>query len=114
MDATTVLETEEPLLHLPLNDLPETVLFSNNANHPDSIFCLDETCPTSGVNGADGTAAPLTAPTTCCAISTPLDLPESGLTTALWFKTDLRRLRPLQHQSRACSPPSRDTTAISS
>lgn len=49
VDATTALETESTLLYLPLNDLPETLLFQNNANDPARIFCLDESCPNSGV-----------------------------------------------------------------
>ena len=55
--ARTALSTSTTLLRLPLNDLPQTVLFENTAGEQTSIYCLDNTCPTSGVNGADGTAA---------------------------------------------------------
>ncbi len=87
VDAATAFETEETLLHLGLNDLPETVLFRNNANEPARIFCLDESCPTSGVAGTDGTAASFDGVDDMLRSFETLDLPESGLTTALWFKT---------------------------
>jgi hypothetical protein len=87
VDAATVLETEETLLQLPLNDLPETVIFNNNANTPTRIFCLDETCPTSGVAGTEGTAVQFDGANDLLRNFEALDLPESGMTTALWFKT---------------------------
>jgi hypothetical protein len=86
VDATTVFETEETLLQLPLNDLPSTVLFRNKAGEPTRIFCLDESCPTSNVAGEDGTAASFDGNDLLRTFE-PLDLPESGLSTAFWFKT---------------------------
>lgn len=86
VEAGTVFATQETLLQLPLNDLPQTVLFRNNANSPTRIFCLDESCPTSGVAGTDGTAASFDGNDLLRSFET-LDLPESGLTTAFWFKT---------------------------
>ena len=50
-----------------------------------SVYCLDD-CPTSGVDGADGTAAAFDGDDLLRTFE-PIDLPESGLTTALWFKT---------------------------
>ncbi|MFZ2358812.1 MAG: LamG-like jellyroll fold domain-containing protein, partial [Anaerolineae bacterium] len=87
VDAKTVLAVESTLLNLPLNDLPETVLFANLANDPARIFCLDESCPTSGVDGEDGTAALFDGVDDLLRSFDPLDLPESGLTTSLWFRT---------------------------
>ncbi len=86
VEAGTVFATQETLLQLPLNDLPSTVLFRNNANSPTRIFCLDESCPTSGSAGTDGTAASFDGNDLLRSFE-PLDLPESGLTTAFWFKT---------------------------
>ncbi|MBI1293407.1 hypothetical protein GC175_00430, partial [bacterium] len=86
VDITTVLETEETLLQLPLNDLPATVLFRNNAATGTRIFCLDETCPSSGVPGEDGTAISFDGNDLLRTFGT-LDLPESGVTTAFWFNT---------------------------
>ena len=86
VDATTALSTAVTLLHLPLNDLPATVLFKNQANSPTRLFCLEETCPSSGGVGADGTAAQFDGNDLLRSFET-LNLPESGLTTALWFKT---------------------------
>lgn len=86
VEAGTVFATQETLLQLPLNDLPQTVLFRNNANNPTRIFCLDESCPTSGSAGTDGTAASFDGNDLLRSFE-PLDLPESGLTTAFWFKT---------------------------
>ncbi|MEZ4640161.1 MAG: LamG-like jellyroll fold domain-containing protein [Caldilineaceae bacterium] len=86
VDAATVFETEETLLQLPLNDLPSTVLFRNNAAAGTQVFCLDETCPASGVPGEDGTAASFDGNDLLRTFE-PLDLPESGLTTAFWFNT---------------------------
>ncbi len=87
VNAATVFETENTLLQLPFNDLPETVLFGNFAQAATSIFCLDEFCPTSGVAGTDGTAVSFDGVDDVIRNFEPLDLPESGLTTALWFKT---------------------------
>ncbi|MEZ4767996.1 MAG: LamG-like jellyroll fold domain-containing protein [Caldilineales bacterium] len=87
VDAATALETEKTLLDLPFNDLPETVLFRNNASEPTRIFCLDESCPTSGAPGNDGTAASFDGVDDLLRSFEVLDLPESGVTTALWFKT---------------------------
>lgn len=84
--ASTVLSTGVTLLRLPLNDLPQTVLFENSASEQTRIYCLDVTCPTSGVNGADGSAATFDGNDLLRNFES-LDLPESGLTTALWFKT---------------------------
>ncbi len=86
VSARTVLSTGVTLLRLPLNDLPETVLFANTASEQTKIFCLDTTCPTSGVNGADGSAASFDGNDLLRNFET-LDLPESGFTTALWFNT---------------------------
>ncbi|MBI1293418.1 hypothetical protein GC175_00485 [bacterium] len=86
VDAATVFETEETLLQLPLNDLPATVLFRNKAGDPTRIFCLDESCPTSNVVGEDGTAANFDGNDVLRTFE-PLDLPESGMSTAFWFKT---------------------------
>ncbi|MFN8445402.1 MAG: LamG-like jellyroll fold domain-containing protein, partial [Caldilineaceae bacterium] len=86
VDASTVFSTEETLLQLPLNDLPSTVLFRNNATNAARIFCLDQSCPTSGVSGTDGTAVSFDGNDLLRTFET-LDLPESGLTTAFWFKT---------------------------
>ncbi len=84
--ARTVLSTGTTLLRLPLNDLPQTVLFENSASEQTKIFCLDASCPTSGVNGADGTAASFDGNDLLRSFES-LDLPESGFTTALWFNT---------------------------
>ena len=84
VSAQTAFATEKTLLHLPLNDLPETVLFGNNANVQTRIYCLDASCPTSGVDGADGTAVSFGGGELLRSFDT-LDLPESGLTTSLWF-----------------------------
>lgn len=86
VEAGTVFATQETLLQLPLNDLPSTVLFRNNAATPTRIFCLDESCPTSGAAGTDGTAATFDGNDLLRTFET-LDLPESGLSTAFWFKT---------------------------
>ena len=85
VSAQTALATGNTLLRLPLNDLPETVLFQNTAAAQTPIYCLDD-CPTSGVDGADGTAAAFGGNDLLRSFE-PIDLPESGLTTALWFKT---------------------------
>jgi hypothetical protein len=87
VDAATVFATERTLLNLPLNDLPQTVLFNNTANVHTRIFCLDESCPTSGVDGEDGTAAQFDGANDVLRNFETLDLPESGLTTSLWFNT---------------------------
>lgn len=87
VDAATVFESAETLLNLPLNDLPGTVLFNNVAMTQTRIFCLDESCPTSGVPGEDGTAAQFDGQNDMLRAFETLELPESGLTTSLWFKT---------------------------
>ena len=87
VDAATVFESAETLLNLPLNDLPGTLLFNNNAMAQTRIFCLDESCPTSGVPGEDGTAAQVDGQDDMLRAFETLELPESGLTTSLWFKT---------------------------
>ena len=61
------------------------MLFQNTAAAQTPIYCLDD-CPTSGVDGADGTAAAFGGNDLLRSFE-PIDLPESGLTTALWFKT---------------------------
>ena len=86
VSASTVLSTGVTLLRLPLNDLPQTVLFENSASEQTRIYCLDATCPTSGVNGADGAAATFDGNDLLRNFES-FDLPESGLTTVLWFKT---------------------------
>ncbi len=87
VDAATALTAGSALLNLPLNDLPETVLFANLAADPVRIYCLDESCPTSGEAGEDGTAARFDGVNDLLRTFEPLDLPESGLTTSLWFRT---------------------------
>ena len=87
VDAATVFESAETLLNLPLNDLPGTLLFNNVAMTETRIFCLDESCPTSGVPGEDGTAAQFDGVDDMLRAFETLELPESGLTTSLWFKT---------------------------
>ncbi|MCB0125995.1 MAG: hypothetical protein KDE58_27250, partial [Caldilineaceae bacterium] len=87
VDATTALATGEPLLNLALNDLPQTVLFANTGISQTQIFCLGESCPTSGANGNDGRAATFDGNNDLLRTFETLDLPESGLTTSLWFKT---------------------------
>ena len=84
--AQTVLATERTLLRLPLNDLPQTVLFANKADVSTRIYCLDASCPTSGTAGADGTAATFDGNDLLRTFE-PLSLPVSGTTTALWFST---------------------------
>jgi hypothetical protein len=84
--AETALATGNTLLRLPLNDLPETVLFDNNATIQTRVFCLDISCPTSGQDGADGTAVTFGGDDLLRTFE-PLDLPENGLSTALWFNT---------------------------
>ncbi len=84
--AGTVLSTGDTLLRLPLNDLPQTVLFQNTASAQTRIYCLDSSCPTSGVDGVDGMAATFGGDDLLRNFEA-LDLPESEFTTALWFKT---------------------------
>ncbi|MFN8333457.1 MAG: LamG-like jellyroll fold domain-containing protein, partial [Saprospiraceae bacterium] len=85
VSANTVFSTGTTLLRLPLNDLPQSVVFENTASAQTRIYCLDD-CPTSGIDGADGLAASF-ANNQLLRSFDPIDLPESGLTTALWFKT---------------------------
>ncbi len=87
VDAATALTAGSALLNLPLNDLPGTVLFNNQGADPVRIYCLDESCPTSGEDGEDGTAARFDGVNDLLRTFEPLNLPESGLTTSLWFRT---------------------------
>ncbi|MBI1298362.1 hypothetical protein GC175_25795, partial [bacterium] len=86
IDAATAFESEETLLHLPFNDLPSTVLFRNNAADPTRIFCLDATCPAANVPGEDGAAVSFDGNDLLRTFET-LNLPESGVSSAFWFKT---------------------------
>ncbi len=88
VDAATALTAGSALLNLPLNDLPETVLFNNQGADPVRIYCLDESCPTSGEGGEDGTAVRFDGVNDLLRTFEPLNLPESGLTTSLWFRTN--------------------------
>ncbi|NUM43532.1 MAG: hypothetical protein HUU38_02415 [Anaerolineales bacterium] len=86
LPAATVFATSETLLRLPLNDLPETVLFNNTASGQTRIYCLDVTCPTSYVPGADGTAISLDGNDLLRSFE-DLTLPATDRTIALWFNT---------------------------
>ena len=87
VDAATALTAGSAILNLPLNDLPGTVLFNNQGADTVRIYCLDESCPTSGENGEDGTAVRFDGVNDLLRTFEPLNLPESGLTTSLWFRT---------------------------
>lgn len=86
LPAATVFATSETLLRLPFNDLPETVLFNNTASAQTRIYCLDVTCPTSYVPGADGTAASFDGNDLLRSFE-DLTLPATDRTIALWFNT---------------------------
>lgn len=86
--AETVFATNNALLHLPLNDLPETLLFNNVGTERTRLYCLNlaEDCPTSYVAGTDGTAAFFDGDD----LLRPFDaltLPTTEFSIDLWFNT---------------------------
>ncbi len=86
VSAETVFATSQTWLHLPLNDLPETVLFNNVGGEQTQIYCLDDTCPDSYVSGTDGTAAQFDGNDIVRSFE-DLSLPATERTIALWFNT---------------------------
>ena len=86
LPAATVFATSETLLRLPLNDLPETVLFNNTAPAQTRLYCIDDTCPTSYVAGADGTAVSFDGNDLLRSFE-DIAIPAADRTVALWFNT---------------------------
>ncbi|MCB8990047.1 MAG: hypothetical protein H6665_05455 [Ardenticatenaceae bacterium] len=86
LPAATVFAASETLLRLPLNDLPETVLFNNTAPAQTRVYCIDDTCPESYVSGADGTAVSFDGNDLLRSFE-DIALPAAERTVALWFNT---------------------------